>query len=160
MTISHNCTDVTATSTLIATFLANPTVYTLEVIHSLNGVEQETYTVLVGDITVDTIDLDFANFSLAEWTTSVYGVKLVLTDSRDGSLQYEEICFFQDCSDLLCTVHAYQINNPTSKVRNLYDALIDMEDCGDCDCTNMNKAYALLIGLLNSTSSTESDCGC
>jgi len=158
MTVSHTCDAVTATSTLLSTFLGNPSGYTMVLQPSINGVDKDPRTIESGDVTVDTIDINPSDFGLTEWETSVYGIRLSLTPTG-GSEQYEEYCFFSDCSDLLCTVHEYQIDNSASKVRNLYDALIDLEACGDCDCTYMVKAYSLLLAELNSTSETE-DCGC
>jgi len=158
MTITHDCTDVTVTSTLIADFLDSPEGKTLVLEPSLNSSVLTTRTIAVEDITVDTIVINPSDFGLTEWQTSVYGIKLTLTVTETGSEQYEQGCFFSDCSDLLCTVHKYQIDNSDSKVRNLYDALIDLEECGDCDCTYMYKAYALLLELLAQTTTT--DCGC
>jgi len=158
MTVSHTCEAVTVTSTLLSTFLSNPSGYTMKLYPSLNGADKDARTIEDVDVTVDTIDLNPSDFGLTEWETSVYGVRLSLTPTGEPE-QYEEYCFFSDCSDLLCTVHEYQIDNPTSKVRNLYDALVDLEGCGDCDCTYMVKAYSLLLSELNSSTTTE-DCGC
>lgn len=158
MIITHDCTSVTITSNLIDTFVASPEDYTFSVEFLYNNAAKPSRDIAVEDVNVDTLELQSQDFGLSEWSTGVYGVKLVLTPTQ-GSEQYEQKCFFSDCSDLICRVHKYQIDNPDSKVRNLYDALIDLENCGDCDCTYMYKAYILLLDMLN-TPVTENDCKC
>jgi hypothetical protein len=117
------------------------------------------YTVLVGDITSDYMDLDpeFFGYTTEKLPDGVFCFTMTVTQDVDEIVLRQSIVL--DCT-LKCTLATYIWNDPQSQMHAKYEAIKFYIDCNTCDCETAKLLYDDLVAILDDPTILNNDCGC
>lgn len=157
ITKTNTCSEINIKSTLLSDFIDPQTTITdITLFYTYNNGTEKSYTVQVGDITVDTISLDPDFF---EQTTStlcdgIYCFRLEVTDNNELTKYRGSILV--DCS-LVCKIAEILWNDPSKLVYSKLEAIKYYGLCNACDCST---TYNLYLDLLCELGISNTPCGC
>ena len=168
MTVTINdCDELLLESTLLVTFLAEPESYTVTLNSTINCCDTiYTADIEEGDVTVDTYTLvpTVYDEDWTEFTSGVYYLEIVLTETETGTTQTDRICYPVDCANTIYTAVCSHIAADTKIVSNvdrLYRAFLYSSRCDDCECTKGCTIYdALMEALSIDVTNIKKNCGC
>lgn len=158
ITKNADCTEITISDTYLNDFRTSSNgVTAVSLFYTINGGSEIEYTVLVGDITVDTITLDMGFFSQTTDTLldGIYCFRMVVTQNTSEITKSGNILI--DCG-FICSLAEYVWNNPLSNLNGKYEAMKYYQLCNSCDCTTVYELYQDLMIDLDTT--INQDCGC
>jgi hypothetical protein len=157
--VNRSCTEIVISDPLLEDYTSgSPTVTAVTLKYKINGGEEVTYNVLVGDVDVDTITLTptFFNIATSSLTKGIYCFTLSFIQGSDEITQRE--ITIVDC-DLICKVATATWNNPESLIYAKYEAIKLYAQCNACDCSTVILLYNDLLNTLDGTI-LNNDCGC